>query len=670
MKTLDTLRFLHWRQVAGVVLIFISGCFAFGPPDGVECSNYDDIACPGGQLCVDFHCYAVCQTSDQCGANEACTRDTCLPYSASCQSPDDCIDAYFFCADSGACIKKLPRGSICGADGLRCLSGICSDNVCCDQICDAVCYGCTAALTGGATSDGLCGVVATGTDSKNTCPGVAACDGAGACFAKSAGVPCVDAFECTSGYCADGVCCNEACDGTCRACTAALNVGAASDGTCEATLAQADPQQECGGLGCSGAGTCRAWGTPTLVETGDAGDALGPKVAIDADGNAIAVWYQDSGTRTDIWANRYASGVGWGTAATLESDDAGDARYPEIAMNASGDAMVVWYQSDGVRFNIWARRYELNTGWGVATVIDNDNVSDARYPQVVVDPTGNAMAVWYQSDGTRNSIWANRYVAGVGWSAAAKIETDDAGHAMRPQIAIDSFGNSIATWDQSDGTRTNIWVNRYVVGEGWGTAGIIETDDAGGATLSTIAAEPSGNAVAVWQQSDGERVNIWANRFVPGTGWGGADTVATNDAGNAVEPDIAMGASGSAIAVWEQSDGTRSNIWARRYVSPTGWDTAVIIETDNVDDAWEPKIAADSEGNAIAVWSQSDGTRSNVWGNRYVAGSGWGVATSVDRTDSENAYYPDIAVNASGSAVAVWRQRDAGWSSIWASVLP
>lgn len=30
--------------------------------------------------------------------------------------------------------------------------------------------------------------------------------------------------------------------------------------------------------------------------------------------------------------------------------------------------------------------------------------------EIGVDPNGNAVAVWYQYDGTRNNIWANRYL--------------------------------------------------------------------------------------------------------------------------------------------------------------------------------------------------------------------------------------------------------------------
>ena len=47
--------------------------------------------------------------------------------------------------------------------------------------------------------------------------------------------------------------------------------------------------------------------------------------------------------------------------------------------------------------------------WGMAELIETDNTGGASFPQVAVDPSGNATTVWYQWDGTRWNIWANQY---------------------------------------------------------------------------------------------------------------------------------------------------------------------------------------------------------------------------------------------------------------------
>jgi hypothetical protein len=45
--------------------------------------------------------------------------------------------------------------------------------------------------------------------------------------------------------------------------------------------------------------------------------------------------------------------------------------------------------------------------WGEPVEISN--AGNADFPQVALDPNGNAVAVWFQSDGTRFNVWANRF---------------------------------------------------------------------------------------------------------------------------------------------------------------------------------------------------------------------------------------------------------------------
>jgi hypothetical protein len=402
--------------------------------------------------------------------------------------------------------------------------------------------------------------------------------------------------------------------------------------------------------------TLNTHGTAERIES-NAASAFQPQIAFAANGNAIAVWLQMDGMNQNVWANRYVAGTGWGTAELIETDNTRHAFNPQIASDPNGNAIAVWFQEDGTRYNIWANRYVAGTGWGTAELIETDNAGFAFHPQIAFDPGGNAIAVWYQSDGTRTNVWARRHVAGSGWGTAELIETDNAGSVSGPQISFDPNGNAIAVWNQHDGTRENIWANRYVAGTGWGTAELIETDNAGYAFNPEVAIDPNGNAVVVWNQFDGTRNNLWANRYAAGTGWGTAELIETDNAGSALYPQIAIGADGNAIAVWYQSDGTRDNVWTNRYVAGTGWGTAELIETDNADAVDLPQIAMDPLGNAIAVWAQYDGTTGNIWANRYVAGTGWGTAGLIE-TDPGYAGDPQIAIDPNGNAMAVWAQFD------------
>ena len=410
--------------------------------------------------------------------------------------------------------------------------------------------------------------------------------------------------------------------------------------------------------------TPKDWGTAELIETDNAGDADRPQVAVNANGNALAVWPQSDGTRNKLWANHYDAATGWNTASLIENDDAGNTYTPRVAFDANGNALVIWAQNDGMRSNIWTRRYDALTGWETAILIENDT-GHAGDPRIAFDANGNALAVWTQLSSSFYSIWTNRYDATTGWGTPTLIENDDTAHASSPQVAVNANGDAITVWTQSDGTRYNVWARRYDAVTGWEMAMLIESET-GFASDPQIALDANGNALAVWEQPIGSRDNIWANRYDAITGWGTPSLIENTD-WNAFSPQVAFDANGNAVAVWRQVNGTRYDVWANRYDAATGWGTATLIETDNTWHAGDPQVAFDTNGNALAVWPQSDSTNYNIWANRYDATTGWGTATLIETDNAGDAFDPQIAFDANGNALAVWRQFDGTRYNIWAN---
>jgi len=305
---------------------------------------------------------------------------------------------------------------------------------------------------------------------------------------------------------------------------------------------------------------------------------------------------------------------GWDTAAPIE-DDTGSAFQPDIAMDINGNAIAVWTQWDGSLNSIWANRYEIGIGWGIPELIENNNSGDAMSPQVTMNSDGSAIVVFEQYEGwIRSDICANRYEVGTGWGTAEPIETNTSVSAYAPRVAMDSNGNAIAVWQQWDGIRENISANRYEVGTGWGNATYIATNNLFGAYNAQVAMDGNGNAIAVWQQSDGIRNNIWANRYEIGTGWGTSELIQSNPSEWADSPRVAMDSIGNAFTVWPQWFGwVRSDIWANHYnvppflsiVSPTSGETTE-IPVITVSGKTEPGVELIVNGIFVAV--ESDGT--------------------------------------------------------------
>jgi hypothetical protein len=405
------------------------------------------------------------------------------------------------------------------------------------------------------------------------------------------------------------------------------------------------------------------WGTAASIGFIFFPKAQLPQIAVDPQGNAIAVWQQgNSAGVVSVWTNRYDVGSGsWGTATLLEINP-GAAASPQIRMDSNGNAIAVWVQNDGTFNRMWANRYVAGQGWGTPQIIEN-NPGDTDFPRVAVNGSGNAMALWKQVNGVNYAIWANQYVVGQGWGTATLIETSSQ-DVSEPWVAIDNNGNAMAVWRQSI-PNPSIWANRYDVGSGsWGTPTLIEPNP-GFASFPHVEFDNNGNAIAAWYQKFGapQGRHIWANRYDVGSGSWGAPTRLDSSPLDAQGPSLAVNGSGNAMAVWRQWDdqGVFIGIWANQYVVGQGWGTATLIETGSAA-ADNPDVAMDSSGNATAVWKQSDGTFNSIWANRYVAGPGWGTATLIE-TRNGAADFPKVATDANGNAMAVWQQKNSVWAN-------
>lgn len=541
----------------------------------------------------------------------------------------DCPDGFELNADGTECVR-VP----CEGDGCEdpCLSVTCEDgNECTENVCTDV--GGTGTCSHPPKPSGT----ACETDGD---PG--SCDGGGTCVVSCVETGCDAPSECKQGSTCDtdtGVCFpfpNQD-DGT--PCT---------EGVCLAGVCVPGP----------------TWGTAELIEAADAGNSFDPQLAVDPNGNVTAIWRQSGGVQEGIWSNRYSPSGGWGTALLIENNE-GSASGPDVAVDSNGNATAVWNQSDGVRDSIWSNRYTPSGGWGTALLIETDDVGGARSPKVAVDANGNATVVWWQYDGVRDNIWSNRHTLSGGWGTALLIENNDTGEARSPKVAVDPDGNATAAWHQTNGTRYSIWSNRYTPSDGWGTAVLIENDETGNAQPPQLAADPDGNVTVVWNQSDGVRNNIWSNRYTPSDRWGIALLIENNDAAGS-GPQVAVDPDGNATATWRQSDEDHDTIWSNRYAPSDGWGTPVRIETSDAEDAFGARVAMDSNGNATAVWYQSAGSRNSIWSSRYTPTDGWSAPVRIE-TESGNASDPEVAVDSAGRATAVWWQDDRSNYSIWSN---
>lgn len=408
------------------------------------------------------------------------------------------------------------------------------------------------------------------------------------------------------------------------------------------------------------------WGTAERVDSSDLGSVSGLAAELDSTGNVLVVWQQSSGVQRDLWSARYLRNSGWTSPALIETDDSGDVRSPELSVDADGNVLAVWRQSDGTRFNQWANRFSMTSGWGVAEKIETNDLGDTQARSLINSDVNEWTAVWRQWDGVRYNQWANTYLAGSGWGVAEMIDTEDLGDVFDPILEVSDDGVTCALWRQYDGTRWNLWASRHRPDAGWDVAEKIETEDGGDVNNPVAGVDPDGYFTVAWTQDDGTRTNLWSNRLNPMGTWEGAARIETDDSGNVSAPALVVDGEGDVTVLWGQSDGTRLNLYSQRREFASGWQGAELREAEDLGSVGGWDLSVDSSDNVLALWTQNDGSVDNLWSARFRPGVGWSTAEKIESEDAGDAIFNDRGVfDSSGRFTYAFQIFDGTRRNLW-----
>lgn len=155
--------------------------------------------------------------------------------------------------------------------------------------------------------------------------------------------------------------------------------------------------------------------------------------------------------------------------------------------------------------------------------------------------------------------------------------------------------------------------------------------------------------VVVWDNASG----LWSS-FYDGQGQGWGNPVLISNSGS--HPSVAMNDNGDIIALW---GGGSDNVYAS-HTTFAGklWSTPINLSgtppyPGSVSYA---KLGMDKDGNAMAVWRQSQAADRIVVSKRYDSTTKtWNTSTeNISKNASSRADYPTFSMNETGNAIAMW----------------
>ena len=244
--------------------------------------------------------------------------------------------------------------------------------------------------------------------------------------------------------------------------------------------------------------------------------------------------------------------------------------------------------------------------------IDNSSQAYSRPPELTLSKKGLAIAVWAKKTADYYNIYSNylRLNQNIVWSDEKRIDEinsslneNESGDSSLPKIAIDANNDAIAIWLKHDGERNNLWYNRFA--GSWGAeADYVERDRLGDVAFPMIRFNRSNVALATWTQENKttntkKLMSSFFNVF--STGWEEQNIIATSN--TLAKPVSSFDREGNAVVMW-QSDLTKGNVNVSYYSKLTGnWETPETLVSDANDVSVAPLL---EDGRFLSVWEAED----------------------------------------------------------------
>lgn len=396
--------------------------------------------------------------------------------------------------------------------------------------------------------------------------------------------------------------------------------------------------------------------------------AESPELGLGPHGEAVAVWGTSVGPPAYgqvFVSEQLRRGRGWSRPDRLSGERI-FAGWPGIAVDRSGEAVVVW-QSGGVSSGSsgppptidasverhagarWSRPVRLSA-----------STNNAAEPVVGVDSRGTAVALWYTSRRHVHKIQAanfdpqrDRWSSPVTLYRSRQLLVD-------PQLALSRRGEAVAIWERwvsgsplsRKGMRFKIesavrpagrrkWLMPVELGTEIEPAG--QTSGNPESPGPHVAADDSGDAVAVWQM--GTPRHVIAGRAIWNAkrkSWRGPKPVTQH---YALMPQVAVDFRGDATVVWRGAKGKMEAIAGS--ATSGAWTSTVTLSRQM---ALFPTVAMDRFGDALASWG---GARVQASFHRESSHK-WHATANVGPPGG--AANVEVAFNQKGVAIAVWQQ--------------
>jgi hypothetical protein len=242
------------------------------------------------------------------------------------------------------------------------------------------------------------------------------------------------------------------------------------------------------------------WTAPvTLGPGGEQAVALAPN------GRAVAVWQGFSGvTSTGVQASVLVPGGTWSAPVTVAPAGIN----PEVAVDAAGDAVALWTTS-GSNAPVQAATLRVGGTWSAPVTLGSGVT-----PNLAVNTSGAILAGWTTSP---HEIVVSAGTVTGGWSAPVTLGPATAYKQLGVHLALAANGQGTALWTGGNGVQASTlspggsWTAPVILAPGSSTVALGLAADGTGDTVALLAKNVDNGSTIGY--------SLQTARHSPGAGW-------------------------------------------------------------------------------------------------------------------------------------------------------
>ena len=228
-----------------------------------------------------------------------------------------------------------------------------------------------------------------------------------------------------------------------------------------------------------------------------------PQLALNRSGHGLVVWSEGRGAEGRLVACHYdPTGRCWSDRPTRVAPSA--AGYIRLALDPRGGAIVLWVaEGEGGFQGLHASHFDAHTlEWSASPVLATGR--SILWPLVGLDDQGDAHALWRQEVAGVKKLFTKRFTGGH-WDEQRFQLVEDLGQSEAHALMVNASGQALAVWCQDQGAQASVCVRRFD-GQVWSPRPLLLGAPGREARDPATALTATGHVAVIWRQggeSDG-----------------------------------------------------------------------------------------------------------------------------------------------------------------------